>query len=96
MDHIDPKEKVSHRIWSWSWERIAIETAKCVVRCTPCHREKSLNNGDNDSRAKINLDIAEKIRLEYKKGQTQKALADKYGLRQQTVSKIVRNKIWVV
>jgi hypothetical protein len=35
--HRDPGEKISHRIWSWSWERIAKELEKCDVLCRPCH-----------------------------------------------------------
>jgi len=41
LDHIDPVQKVSHRIWSWSWPRIYAETAKCVVRCRSCHQLRS-------------------------------------------------------
>lgn len=40
LDHLDKSQKVSHRIWSWSPKRRAAETAKCVVRCGPCHRER--------------------------------------------------------
>lgn len=36
--HRDPAEKISHRIWSWSWERIAKEIEKCEVLCAPCHK----------------------------------------------------------
>jgi hypothetical protein len=46
VDHIDPKLKVSHRIWSWSKERREIELAKCQVLCEPCHWIKTaLDNG---------------------------------------------------
>ena len=41
LDHIDPKEKVSHRIWSWKKERREAELAKCQVLCEPCHKEKT-------------------------------------------------------
>lgn len=39
LHHVDPKEKDSHRIWSWSEERFQNEAAKCIVLCDPCHRE---------------------------------------------------------
>ncbi len=37
IHHKDPKQKVSHRIWSWSKKRREIELAKCEVLCEPCH-----------------------------------------------------------
>lgn len=41
VDHIDPNEKVSHRIWSWSEARRAVELAKCWVLCFNCHNAKT-------------------------------------------------------
>jgi len=41
LDHIDPKDKVTNLIWSWSQERQDIETAKCQVLCKVCHKKKS-------------------------------------------------------
>lgn len=41
LDHIDPAEKTSHRIWSWREERRAAEMAKCQVLCRACHKAKS-------------------------------------------------------
>jgi 5-methylcytosine-specific restriction endonuclease McrA len=40
LDHIDPTQKVSHRIWSWSAARREAELAKCQVLCDPCHKDK--------------------------------------------------------
>jgi hypothetical protein len=37
IHHRDPNSKVSHRIWSWSTERIASELGKCIVLCRSCH-----------------------------------------------------------
>lgn len=42
LDHIDPREKVHHRIWSWSAERRDAEIAKCQVLCRQCHIAKSI------------------------------------------------------
>lgn len=42
VDHIDPEQKVSHRIWSWSETRRLVELAKCQPLCFLCHRDKSL------------------------------------------------------
>ena len=41
LDHIDPKLKVSHNIWSWSEARQAEEIAKCQVLCHDCHLQKT-------------------------------------------------------
>ena len=41
VDHVDPSEKVSHRIWSGSAKRRESELAKCQVLCGACHLEKS-------------------------------------------------------
>lgn len=41
LDHIDPSQKVSHRIWSWSADRRAEEIAKCQVLCSECHLAKT-------------------------------------------------------
>ena len=41
VDHMDPSQKVSHRIWSWRKERRDIELLKCKVRCRLCHVEKT-------------------------------------------------------
>ena len=38
LHHKDPAQKVSHSIWSWSWERISEEVKKCEIRCKECHR----------------------------------------------------------
>lgn len=37
--HRDPKEKKTHRIWSWKRERIEDELAKCEPVCEKCHNE---------------------------------------------------------
>ena len=37
VDHVDPEQKVTHRIWSWSVERRSAELAKCRVLCHDCH-----------------------------------------------------------
>lgn len=42
LDHIDPKTKVSHNIWSWSAERREAELAKCQLLCEDCHMDKSI------------------------------------------------------
>jgi len=41
LDHIDPKTKKHHSIWSWSWSRIYAEVSKCRLLCYTCHKNKS-------------------------------------------------------
>lgn len=41
VDHIDPANKVSHNVWSWSDTRRATELAKCQVLCNEHHKEKT-------------------------------------------------------
>lgn len=43
LDHIDPKKKVSHNIWSWTKERREAEISKCQILCEPCHMDKTIN-----------------------------------------------------
>jgi hypothetical protein len=40
LDHINPTDKLSHLIWTWSPQRRASELAKCQVLCKPCHDRK--------------------------------------------------------
>jgi hypothetical protein len=41
VDHIDPEQKVSHRIWSLSEKRRLAELEKCQVLCHGCHLKKT-------------------------------------------------------
>ena len=41
FDHVDPSQKVTHRIWGWAEARIADELAKCQLLCRPCHQVKT-------------------------------------------------------
>ncbi len=41
VDHRDPDQKISHRIWSWSTARREVELKKCQVLCAACHKVKS-------------------------------------------------------
>lgn len=50
VDHIDPKEKWTHRIWSYSWKKIMKEMEKCQILCSKCHFEKTMKDGSRDAR----------------------------------------------
>ena len=44
VDHIDPSQKVTSVVWSWSEKRRNEELAKCQVLCENCHHEKTITN----------------------------------------------------
>lgn len=44
LDHIDPDDKLSHRIWSWSKQRRELELSKCQVLCHDHHLEKTIQD----------------------------------------------------
>ena len=37
VHHVDKKQKVDHKVWSWSEVRREEELSKCVVLCVACH-----------------------------------------------------------
>ena len=50
IDHIDPKKKVTHRIWSWSAVRRLKELSKCQVLCHSCHWDKTKTEREKHNR----------------------------------------------
>lgn len=46
FDHVDPKTKVSHNIWSWSSERLREELIKCQLLCKDCHLKKTMKENN--------------------------------------------------
>lgn len=40
LDHIDPADKVDHKVWSWRKERRDAELAKCRPLCVTCHDQR--------------------------------------------------------
>ena len=42
VDHIDPKTKVHHAVWSWIKIKVRMDAdlAKCRVLCNPCHKKR--------------------------------------------------------
>jgi 5-methylcytosine-specific restriction endonuclease McrA len=41
VDHINPEEKWSHRIWAYREEKRLKELEKCQVLCYDCHKQKT-------------------------------------------------------
>lgn len=54
VDHIDPTQKVTHNVWSWTATRRNAELAKCQVLCERCHIIKT--NWEKRSRIKHGRD----------------------------------------
>src|SRR5438046_1152099 len=46
IDHVDPKAKQSHRVFSWRAERRDAELARTQVLCASCHRRKGQKSGE--------------------------------------------------
>lgn len=56
LHHLNPEEKDSHKIWSWSQKRREAEIAKCIVLCWPCHIHYHVEARRKDSMPTIELD----------------------------------------
>jgi hypothetical protein len=97
VDHVDAKTKISHRVWSWTAERRALELAKCVVRCTPCHKAKTFacqenRRGERTGTAKLTADDVRVIRESTVK--PYRLIAEKYGVDASLIGQIKRRVIW--
>jgi 5-methylcytosine-specific restriction endonuclease McrA len=53
LDHIDPVEKITHRVWQLGDFRRNAELAKCQPLCHKCHKKKSAK--ENQWRTKAGL-----------------------------------------
>ncbi len=101
LDHIDPFQKVSHRIWSWSQERREAELAKCQPLCVDCHKEKTNHDGSrvyvagewNPASKLTEADVRE-IRALSTQGWTREDLARRFGVNHSTVSHVVSGETW--
>ena len=43
LDHVNPENKVSHRVWTWSKHKRELEITKCQVLCKSCHLDKTIS-----------------------------------------------------
>lgn len=86
VHHVDPSEKIDHKVWSWSEARKTKELAKCVVLCQPCHTKEH---------RPVTLKLAREIRRLYKETTTShRKLARQLGLSRNVVWRILANKYW--
>lgn len=98
IDHVDQKQKITHRIWSWSAARRESELAKCVVRCRTCHHKKTTHMGEiahgERVRGANDASLVQRIRQQRVVMQTPyRQLAKEYGLALSTVWYMV-NRHW--
>lgn len=68
-------------------------------KCLPEEMERFMRlcHGENHPHAKLNWDIVNEIRKTYKETKiTQKALGERFGVRQDNICRILKNEIWRV
>ena len=53
IDHIDPSQKISHNVWSWTEKRRQQELSKCQVLCKACHLKKTLEQRRKTEHGKL-------------------------------------------
>lgn len=88
LHHVDPKLKTSHRIWSWSWERIELEVQKCIVLCEVCHAIESVKQLPT----KLSQDQVSQIRERYSNGEFGTDLAKEYDISYGHIYRILRGE----
>lgn len=94
LDHINPEDKVSHSVWSWTPERRRLELNKCQALCRPCHREKtSIQNDSGNGRIVMKLrKISDKQVLKAvllrKMGWTVRRIAEKMSVSHATITRL--------
>ena len=97
LDHVDPRLKVSHSIWSWRRERREAEIAKCQILCRKHHVEKTLLNGEHPvGEARPNSKLTEAMVLEMRAlsaaGLSQAKIGARFGVSKGTVQNAVSRK----
>lgn len=95
LDHLDPTQKVSHKIWSWSEQRRLVELVKCQVLCRPCHAEKSNRHGDWTWRPHAKLSAQQVAEIRRRLGTDSAAdIAADYPVTKWAIYKIGTGEIW--
>lgn len=104
VDHINPNEKVTHRVWNWPEERRNSELSKCQVLCEKCHKQKtSQENSDrlkgipNIASIKHSEDKFLKVLDLLKEGLSERDACKKVGIPRGTFSgaKSRKERIWL-
>lgn len=94
LDHKDPTQKVSHRIWSWSEVRRLSELKKCQALCHTCHKIKSATEcarGEANGSSKLTEQDVREIRMS---DDSLRTLGQRYGVAHNVIDRIKRGLIW--
>jgi len=101
VDHIEPstkdlslRAKHSATFWSWSWERVLAELAKCQLLCRPCHQAKSAGEvprGVKVATAKLDEDAVRYIR---QSEMSHRALGREFGVDEKVIRLVRLRKTW--
>lgn len=99
LGHVDPTQKVDHKIWSWRVSRREAELAKCQVLCADCHTEKTVANeehgfGVRARHAKLTEAQVKEIRTRVSSGETKRGLAREYGVDEKAIRAIINGETW--
>jgi hypothetical protein len=98
LDHVDPSQKISHKIWSWSPTRREAELSKCVIRCKPCHDRKSSGEkavGQDNGRSKVTEVQVMEIRETYAAGGVSiHFLSAHCGVSRSAIRQIINRETW--
>lgn len=100
IDHIDPRDKVQHRVWSWSHDRMMAELRKCQVLCHECHKAKTAEyarqrqTGSRGIPKKLTEWQVREIRRQLSEGATQREIAMAHGITHAMVSRIKTGHYW--
>lgn len=97
LDHVDPAQKVDHRIWSWSRERRDTELAKCQVLCLRCHVKKTTENGEHCSgirhgQARYSESVVDAVRVLVESGVSQAKAAALLNVNRKSVWDMVHRR----
>lgn len=93
IDHIDPRQKVHHCVWSWSRARREAELAKCRVLCRPCHARRHRSDKTHNT-VRLNEQSVREIRRISAAGRSLRHLASDYGVNHHTIWDVVHRHTW--
>lgn len=103
VDHIDPDTKSpvlralrTGAFWSWSWDRIEAELAKCQVLCHLCHKAKSTHEVARGEAKILTVKLSERdVRaIRASTVRSYRILAKQYGVDASLIGRVVRRQAW--
>lgn len=91
VDHVDPSQKITNRVWSWAKEKREAELRKCQILCHACHLRKTAKENHNrffrqrGQPKKLNSDLVMEIYKRSINGESPTALGREYMIAHSTV-----------